>query len=430
MARQSRCGHRRRMTGDHHPPTYLVTVQVNSRFARESLLRLAEKFTLSRRERHDPHITLFGPFTLVNGCDPELLLRQILPLSRVSVPSCTARLGDPLLLRGMRGFAAVVRAVPDEHLCRIAARIRENLLPYTRSCTWIDQRPGQRIFHVSVGFGLREGRARKILDFLETTSAGTRGAEGIGRLEGTTIESFRLSVIRRGALWKVFDFPMNRWIGRGKAFGKGEEIKTLEAFRKRMGFQLYRPHFYREAAAFVISDLHLGHENIITYTSRPFPDAAAMDDVLIRNWNFRVKPTDTVYFLGDLAYGRNTRRAADYLPLLAGVIHRVAGNHDTGLAHTRMSIEVCWKGQRFLMVHDPADAPPDYPGFIIHGHLHNNQPGEFPFLNMEKRRVNVSAEMVGYVPLSLDELVEIIGASPYGARFSTLADARRALPLT
>ena len=429
MAHQSPCGHRRRMTGDHPPPTYLVTVQVNNRFARKCLARLAEMFTLSRSEQHDPHITLFGPFTLKRCCDPESLLRQILPLSGGNPPSCTARLNDALILRGRRGFAAVVRAFPDEQLSGIATRIRECLLPHTRSCTWIDQLPGQRIFHVSVGFGLRHQRAREILDFLETIPAGRRGPDGIGRLGGTTIESFRLAVIRRGALWKVFDFPTGRWTGRAEFFREDAEEKTLEAFRKRMGFQLDRPRFSPGDAAFVISDLHLGHENIVTYTSRPFPDAAAMDDVLIRNWNFRVKPTDTVYFLGDLAHGRNARRAAEYLSLLSGVIQFVPGNHDTGVAHTGVSIEVSWKSQRFLMVHDPADAPQDYPGFVIHGHLHNNKPDEFPFLNMEKRRVNVTAEVVGYVPLSLDELVEIIGASPDGARFATHADARAALRL-
>jgi len=417
------------MAGDHPPPTYLVTVQVNSRFARKCLARLAEMFKLTRREQHDPHITLFGPFTLKHGCDLESLLREILPFSEGSPPECTARLDDALILRGKRGFAAVVRAVPDEQLSRIATRIRERLLPHTRSCTWIDQLPNQRIFHMSVGFGLRYQKAREILEFLETIHAGRRGADGIGQLEGITIDSFRLAVIRRGALWKVLDFPTGRWTGRAEVFTKDAERKTLEAFRKRMGFQLDRPCFSPGDAAFVISDLHLGHENILTYTSRPFPDAEVMDDVLIRNWNFRVKPTDTVYFLGDLAHGRDTRPPADYLPLLSGVIHFIPGNHDAGVAYTERSIEVSWRSQRFLMVHDPFDAPPDYPGFVIHGHLHNNQPDEFPFLNMEERRVNVSAEMVGYVPLSLDELVEIIWASPDGARFATRADARAVLHL-
>jgi len=64
---------------------------------------------------------------------------------------------------------------------------------------------------------------------------------------------------------------------------------------------------------------------------------------------------------------------------------------------------------------------------VVHGHLHNNQPGEYPFLNMPGRRVNVSAEMVGYVPLSLDELVDIIETSPGDAQFPTLNDARRKL---
>ena len=36
---------------------------------------------------------------------------------------------------------------------------------------------------------------------------------------------------------------------------------------------------------FLTADLHLGHENIIKYENRPFPDKEAMDAAIIKNWN-------------------------------------------------------------------------------------------------------------------------------------------------
>ena len=426
MPHQKPAGHRRRRTGHHSPPVYLVTVQVGSQWTRECMARLATIFGLLPPERHAPHITLFGPFTLDKGCDIRVLLEDPL-LRSPGFSSFSAILGGALVLRGRKGYAAVIRAAPGDPLALLAAAVRDSLLPHTRTCTWIDQIAGQRIFHVSTGFGLRRRKAEEIVEFLDTLPAGRRNAEGMRCMAGTTLDSFRLEVIRRGTLMDAFDFPTGTWIGRPAAFREDRWEKTLESFRQKSGYQIDRPSFSEEQAAFVISDLHLGHANIITYTSRPFPDAATMDSVLIQNWNFRVRPTDTVYFLGDLAYGRNAGPAARYLSLLAGVIHIVAGNHDSGLEHASGSMEITWRSRRFLMVHDPAEAPPEYPGFVGHGHLHNNQPGEYPFLNMPGRRVNVSAEMVGYVPLSLDELVDIIETSPGDAQFPTLNDARRKL---
>lgn len=426
MVHQRPTGHRNLKTGHHAPPTYLVTLQVNNQWVRQCLDGLAEKFGLSCHEHHDPHITLVGPFTLPHGCDSEKLFSDCLRFAG-SFPSYTALLGDPLLLRGRRGYAAVIRVTPDSHLSSLAARIRDCLLPHARSCTWFDKLPGKRVFHVSIGFGLRRGQAREILDFLEKFPPGARDAKGIVRIPGRTVEAFRIAVIRNGALWRVFDVSRNTWIGRSGAFRQDLADQTLEAFRKRRGYELDRPSFLKGNTAFVISDLHLGHANIIPYTSRPFPDVGAMDKVLIHNWNLRVKPTDTVYFLGDLAHGRGLDPVLHHLSLLSGVIHFVAGNHDTGPGHAAEVMEISWRGHRFMMVHDPNDAPLEYPGFVIHGHMHNNQPREYPFLNMVNRRVNVSAEVIGYVPMPLDELVEIIECSPEDAQYTTVGDARRAL---
>jgi calcineurin-like phosphoesterase family protein len=42
---------------------------------------------------------------------------------------------------------------------------------------------------------------------------------------------------------------------------------------------------------------------------------------------------------------------------------------------------------------------------VIHGHTHNNRLAEFPFINGDAKRINVSAELVGYTPVRLDDLL-------------------------
>lgn len=76
-----------------------------------------------------------------------------------------------------------------------------------------------------------------------------------------------------------------------------------------------------------ISDLHLGHENIIK-TSRPqFSDVDKMDAYLIRQWNEHVQKDDEVWILGDFSY-RSKRDVKEYLQQMRGHKHLIIGNHD------------------------------------------------------------------------------------------------------
>ena len=80
---------------------------------------------------------------------------------------------------------------------------------------------------------------------------------------------------------------------------------------------------------YYIADLHLGHENVIKFSGRPFESIEEMDKALIENWRAVVKPNDDIYVLGDLIF-----RSGDpekYLRQLTGRIHLIKGNHDTYL---------------------------------------------------------------------------------------------------
>ena len=54
---------------------------------------------------------------------------------------------------------------------------------------------------------------------------------------------------------------------------------------------------------FFTSDTHFGHANIINLCKRPFKDVNHMNDMLVENWNNVVTDDDTVFHLGDFAFG-------------------------------------------------------------------------------------------------------------------------------
>lgn len=78
---------------------------------------------------------------------------------------------------------------------------------------------------------------------------------------------------------------------------------------------------------FFTSDTHWGHANIIKYCDRPFKDVKHMNEELIRRWNEVVGTDDTVFHLGDFAYG-GSEFWSSILGRLNGKIYLVLGNHD------------------------------------------------------------------------------------------------------
>lgn len=78
---------------------------------------------------------------------------------------------------------------------------------------------------------------------------------------------------------------------------------------------------------FIISDQHWGHNNIRSLSvHRDFEDLSHMNEHMVKAWNERVSPDDTVYHLGDIFWNIETAKAI--LPRLNGHIKLIEGNHD------------------------------------------------------------------------------------------------------
>ena len=159
---------------------------------------------------------------------------------------------------------------------------------------------------------------------------------------------------------------------------------------------------------FFISDFHFDHTNIIRYCNRPFNSTQEMNEVMLRNYRRVVRPDSTVFFLGDMSFGRNSRPAEWWLRQLPGDIIYIKGSHDRDmdlsdsfvLDHYILNVG----GIEFFLVHDYHNAPPDWIGWVIHGHKHGNR----PFVDRTHRRINVSVEVVNYTPVSLARILGTI----------------------
>jgi len=183
-----------------------------------------------------------------------------------------------------------------------------------------------------------------------------------------------------------------------------------------------------DARVFLISDLHFDHTNIIRYCDRPFRTSKEMNEVLLRNWNSTVRPFDTVYFLGDLTFGPD-RHSCDYwLERFNGRVFFIRGNHDADLIHKATELPnnfvVQYRGHKFMLSHKPS-RPAYWTGWIIHGDKHNNHLDEYPFINRARMTLNVSAEVVNYKPISIENILSEINRSgsnrDAGAELETLS---------
>ena len=265
-----------------------------------------------------------------------------------AIAAISIRIGGPLQLRGRKGAAIALSLAPDANLVSLYQHLVQAVGPETGWCTWIDRPPGSRIFHLSLRISISRKEApdvwRQVREQADAAVMIREQADATGMIRDqekrtgfhaagcdAPLTLFRIAVLRRGTLWREFDLARGIWLSRAEAFSPGLWTSTRREFRKREGLQRVSPVHRATAGRFVISDLHLGHTNIIRYCRRPFSSVIEMDAVLLDNWNFTVRPDDEVFYLGDLRYGRGAPPATHFLERLHGKVTSIIGNHDDPL---------------------------------------------------------------------------------------------------
>lgn len=167
---------------------------------------------------------------------------------------------------------------------------------------------------------------------------------------------------------------------------------------------------------YYVSDLHLGHRNVLWLSKRPFASIEEMDKALIDNWNSRVKDTDDVYILGDVCYRCNN--PMHYLSKLKGRKHLVIGNHDGAILKKQVCRDQFVEIDKQLTVRDGDTTiflfhypVVEWDGFYhgtihFYGHIHNNYENATSKMAMSiPNAYNVGVDVLDYFPRTKDEII-------------------------
>lgn len=168
----------------------------------------------------------------------------------------------------------------------------------------------------------------------------------------------------------------------------------------------------------ITSDTHFGHANIVKYCNRPEDH----EELMIKNWNQMVKPTDTILHLGDVFMGKDSfeKFKDNIAPRLNGNKYLILGNHDKAKVDWKLlgfdvidPFSIPYQGWEFEFDHYPTEKTDKiYPGqnrIRIHGHIHN---GSYNFGNGKGRskikpnHVNLSVEVTNYSPVHAIDIMD------------------------
>lgn len=172
---------------------------------------------------------------------------------------------------------------------------------------------------------------------------------------------------------------------------------------------------------FFTADPHFWHQQVISYCQRPFASLDEMHDTLIYYSNSLVRPSDTLYIIGDVSFG-SAKQTAAVLARMHGYKILVRGNHDT--QHT----DARWKQLGFGDVitntcihiggtpvwlshfpfagqeHDPRtfkDQLPDDGSLLVHGHVHRSW-------THRGRMLNVGVDVWDFSPVSEETVLNAL----------------------
>lgn len=184
--------------------------------------------------------------------------------------------------------------------------------------------------------------------------------------------------------------------------------------------------FQNGSKVWFTSDTHFSHDNIMKFCQRPFKDTNDMNEQLVKKWNEMIAPDDTVFHLGDFAWG-GSDNWCNVLNKLNGHIHLIIGNHDVKNLRSNylqffesisFQKQITVEGRKIYLNHYPLLTwggiyrKPDDRVWQLFGHVHSNNgkggadSGRLHYLLPWQYDVGVDNN--NYRPINFTEIKEII----------------------
>ena len=165
------------------------------------------------------------------------------------------------------------------------------------------------------------------------------------------------------------------------------------------------------------ADCHFGHSNILKYCGRPFKDVHEMNEVLITNWNHRVRPDDMVFHVGDFCFKNSAggkpgegmmHKSSYYSSKLNGNIIYIKGNHDkNNSVRTIIDRLVIKYGPHYVnLVHVPEHYDMNFSINFV-GHVHEKWKFKRIYIPHHDRIVdliNVGVDQWDFKPMTFEEI--------------------------
>ena len=158
------------------------------------------------------------------------------------------------------------------------------------------------------------------------------------------------------------------------------------------------------------ADTHFSQERTLNLSKRPFNSVNEMDLTLLVNWNRKIKPTDTVYHLGDFGL-MNIR------PLLNGKIILIKGNYERNLPYLLEGYE-----NYFDEIYDNIHSISYNHNGVDYNITMAHEPNKIKFMKISENSINlfghihklcmvkpyglcVSSDAHNFEPISLDDVL-------------------------
>jgi calcineurin-like phosphoesterase family protein len=150
-----------------------------------------------------------------------------------------------------------------------------------------------------------------------------------------------------------------------------------------------------------------------------------MNDQLIKRWHSVVKYEDTVYFLGDFAFG-SPSLIPSLVASLSGQKHLIYGNHDVEKLNWHRKadwlsinehLHIIDGEYKIWMAHIPLQTAEDKTKYIrpmpledydicLCGHVHEK------YMVNDLGSINVGCDVFGFIPRTLEEILEAASKAP------------------